>query len=52
MSDVYFLFPTIENMERTERGQEVLPLVTTWRRPAVLVLMILGLLPGPYRNYS
>ena len=44
--DVYFLFPTIENMVTTDRGQQVLPWVTTFRLLAVILMCVLSLIPG------
>ena len=44
--DVYFLFPTIENMVTTDRGQQVLPWVTSFRLLAVILMCALSLIPG------
>ena len=44
--DVYFLFPTIENMVATARGQQVLPWVTSFRLLAVILMCVLSLIPG------
>ena len=44
--DVYFLFPTIENMVTTDRGQQVLPWVTSFRLLAVILMCVLSLIPG------
>ena len=44
--DVYFLFPTIENMVTTERGRQVLPWVTSFRLLAVILMSVLSLIPG------
>jgi len=45
VKDVYFLFPTIENMVSTVRGQQVLPWVTTLRLLAVIIMCLLSLIP-------
>ena len=44
--DVYFLFPTIENMVTTDRGRQVLPWVTSFRLLAVVTMCVLSLIPG------
>ena len=46
MLDVYFLFPTIENMVSTPRGRQVLPWVTTFRLLAVMLMCALSFIPG------
>lgn len=43
--DVYFLFPTIENMVTTDRGRQVLPWVTSFRLLAVAIMCVLSLIP-------
>jgi len=45
IKDVFFLFPTIENMVSTVRGQQTLPWVTTFRLLAVVLMTLLSLLP-------
>lgn len=42
--DIYLLFPTIENMASTTRGKETLPLVTTYKPFALLLLVFMNIL--------
>ena len=37
--EVYFLFPTIENMMSSPKGAPTWSLCTTWRRPVLLLLL-------------
>ena len=39
LTEVYFLFPTIENMMSSPRGVPTWSLCTTWRRPMLLLLL-------------
>jgi len=41
ISDVYFLFPTIENMMKTDRGKEVHLMTTHFRLPLIWTLTVL-----------
>jgi len=45
IQDVFFLFPTIENMMSTDRGVQTWPLVSTWRYFAVFIVFLLNMLP-------
>jgi len=46
ISEVYFLFPMMENMRKTERGKEVHPYTSYLRLPAIWALtLILAILP-------
>jgi len=45
IKDVFFLFPTIENMVTTVRGQQTLPWVTTFRLLALVLITVISFLP-------
>merc|ERR1719239_190525 len=44
IKEVYFLFPVIQNILITARGQETLNLVK-WKIPVLMIIMLLSLLP-------
>jgi len=48
IEEIFFLFPTIENMMKTTRGVQTWSLVTTWRPVAVGLVFLLNLLPRSF----
>lgn len=45
IKELFFLFPTIENMVSTVRGQQVLPWVSTFRMVALAAMVLISILP-------
>eukprot|EP00092_Neocalanus_flemingeri_P020609 GFUD01022331.1.p1 GENE.GFUD01022331.1~~GFUD01022331.1.p1 ORF type:complete len:309 (+),score=64.24 GFUD01022331.1:49-975(+) len=49
--EIFFLFPTIENMMSTVRGRQTWPLVSTWRYLAVFIVFLLNILPSAFLRF-
>eukprot|EP00090_Calanus_glacialis_P047447 TRINITY_DN9865_c0_g1_i2.p1 TRINITY_DN9865_c0_g1~~TRINITY_DN9865_c0_g1_i2.p1 ORF type:complete len:308 (-),score=58.99 TRINITY_DN9865_c0_g1_i2:101-1024(-) len=51
IQDIFFLFPTIENMISTSRGAQIWPLVSTWRPVAVFIVILLNIFPSAFLTF-